>query len=263
MNIQTMLQDPESEVRDIAREVRSDPFLATEILKVAAGLKNLRNPSSPPIESIEHAVTYIGRKTLSDIVLAVSIKGFSVKTQLFNVDSFWNESFQRASISEWLVGKLNIKVSADDAYLAGCLANIGKLISAMCYPEETDKIYETVHGVQTMTNWIKAEKAYPRCNHQILGEVASALWGLPEYILQVCRYHHRNPKLNANPERNLLVEVVALANIMNHWLALEPAQVEEDFLNSLLAYFKLSYKEFERLIDESSHLRQQFNPIMG
>ena len=76
MNLQTMLKDENSHMHSIVKEVKRDPFLAAEILKMAEGMKNLRNPSQTKIEALEHAISYIGRNTLGDMVLAISIKKF-------------------------------------------------------------------------------------------------------------------------------------------------------------------------------------------
>lgn len=256
MNLQTMLKDPESEVRDIVKEVKTDPFLATEILKIADGIKNLRNPAAPPIESLEHAISYAGRKAVADLVLAISIKGFTIETERFDIDAFWDDSFLRAAITESLVTKYKLPVPKDEAYLAGCLANIGKIISAIYNPEDTDKIYDTVQNLKTMTNWNIAENRYPRSNHQILGEVGCAFWGLPDFIMSTARYHHRKPTAGKKfKNKSNLIEVVALANIITHWIQLEPAQVEEELLEALLPGFDLDMKQFEELVSELSGLK--------
>ena len=257
ISLQTMLQNPETEVSDLAATVKKDPFIAAEILTVANGIKNLRNPRTPKIDSIEHAITYMGRKALSDIVLAVSIKGFQLETKTFDTDAFWEESFLRAAVCEFLVKELKLKYVVDEAYLAGCLANIGKIISALCYPDETDKIYEKVQNPKTQTNWNIAEKDHEFTNHTTLGEVGGALWGLPEYVITAARFHHRKPKSNDLRSGMFMPELVGLANNITHWLRGEPALIEEPLLEALKEGFGLSTKELEAIVEKLLPLRDQ------
>ena len=151
-------------------------MIATELLSTANNIKDVRNQTGTKIQSIEHAVVYVGRKTLAELTLTVSLKSFDVETEIFDKEKFWQESIQVAMIAEYLARGLAPSLDQDHAYLSGAVCNIGKWVSAICYAAETDEVCKLMDRDDDPLSWPDAEKA--ELNHCSLGEVAAAIWGL-------------------------------------------------------------------------------------
>lgn len=256
MQFQTMLQDEKADTPDLAKLIKQEPILASEIISLANRLKNSRTPDVADIKTIEHAITFVGRNELKDYALAISIKSFSLNTKTFDSDQFWDDAFIRGAVAENLLKDLSVDVEKDEAYLAATLCNVGKLVGAILFPEDIDAIDKTVKDLETMTTWKKAESDYPRCNHSILGEIGASIWGLPEPILRAARYHHKEVKGKGSLlNKNCVEELSALANIMVHWIRLEPSRIDEQHLLQLLDGFNLDESKLEKLIDRYRGLR--------
>ena len=167
------------------------PNIALGVLRTA---NNLRTPSSQSSQSLAHAISYIGRKTLNDMIVAETLQDFDFKSHHFSKDDFWLEAILTGKIAEFLADRYAKNISKDEAYIAGSLANIGKIVSAICFPEITDDVARTVTNPRRPRTWTDGEDQLRAYSHLVLGEVAAALWGFPEYIVHALSYHHTMPK---------------------------------------------------------------------
>jgi HD-like signal output (HDOD) protein len=217
MQFQSKLQDEDTDTPELASLAKQEPILASEIIALANRLKNSRNPDSGDISTIEHAITYVGRAELKDYTLAISIKNFALKTKTFNSDQFWEDAFIRGAIAENLVKDLGLTLEKDQAYLAATLCNVGKIVGAILFPGDIDSINDTINDPSSLSTWKNAETKFPKANHSILGEIGTALWGLPSYIMTAARYHHRSVETpNSLKGDNCIAELAALSNIITH-----------------------------------------------
>lgn len=256
MEIQQMLANPDIEIADLCKAVKMEPFIAAEIIKVAENLKSYRSSDNLAIKSLEHAITYIGRKSLSDLVIAASVKAFKLPTQKFDEDRFWEHSFLTAAIAEILAVKFNHTALKDKMYLGGCLCNIGKVMQALFFPKETDMLYDYVYDLKTQTTWEKAELHFGTVSHTILGEIGAAFWGLPQFVMDSARNHHKHPDAIVRLRQAQIIEVTAFANILAHWVMLEPHRIDEEVLKNHAKSFGIDEKGLEDLTLELSKIRR-------
>lgn len=256
MQLQTLLQDDNTENSTLARTAKREPLLASEIISLSNRLKSSRNPDSLEIKSIEHAISYIGRKELKEYALAIAIKTFKLDTKVFNSTKFWETSFLRGAVAEQLIKDLSLPIEKDQAYLAGTLCNLGKIFGAILFPESMDKVQAQLNSPSTMTTWKNAEAKFPEINHTILGEIGSALWGLPDYILRASRFHHRSTaKKGSLKGTDCIEEICGLAVILTHWISLEPSRIDPDHLSNLCEGFGVTEKDIELLAQRYNGLK--------
>ncbi len=252
MELQTKISDSKIEISEISRILKSDPVLASEILGMANRLKNARAEDKVEIHSIDHAISYIGRKDVGQYLLTLVIKGFKIQTKVFNSDAFWAESFDRGRIAEFLAKKIRTPdMKPDEIYLAAALCNVGKIIGALLKPELIDRIEMMVSDPKKQCTWSDAELSFPEVSHVLLGEIASAIWGLPEYIMVASRYHHSDPKPGTKLKSKLyLPELVSLANSCLHWANGEPARIDFGQFQKILSGFEWQESDIEAMMPD-------------
>lgn len=252
MEVQQMLQSPDVDTKDLVKKVKMDPFIATNILSLANNLKSNRDPHDKhKIDSLEHALVYVGKKALIDHVTAISLKTFTTTCKVFKIDQYWNESFLAGNIAEALCSHLNIKVNLDEVFLSASLCNVGKFVGAICLPDIVDSVEAMINNPRTLRTWQAAEKMLKTPDHCILGEIGSSLWGLPPYILEAVLGHHSiRPRDKKNDTSTLRsTEIVALANQMSHWVLLRPSRIDQDLLENLCKLANISKKDLDDLGD--------------
>jgi len=127
------------EILDLAQTVERDPLLSGQILRLAnsAVFGRLR-----PVASVRHAIAMVGIGAMRKFVLASSISNLFSRTKVpanFSVRRFNVHSVATATLVELLSEEVPFEAS-EDAFLAGLLHDIGKLLIAVSLPRQYDEI---------------------------------------------------------------------------------------------------------------------------
>ena len=253
MELQQMIKDENVSSSELARVSKKDPLIAANILKIANNLK--ASDGSAAIKSLEHGISYIGLNQMADIILTASVKAFPFKTSIFTSDPFWDESFLTGKIAEMVAKQYTPHLVPDEVYLAGALANVGKVVLAICFPELADAIETDTRDPNKLYSWRKGEEIHNAYDHSILGEIAASIWGLPEYIMSTVANHHTPPDESLTLENTNILDVVRLANQLSHWVLLEPNKIDQKLLESSAKIFGLDQKGLEGVADSLMELR--------
>ena len=247
MEFQSLLNSGGESPSKLATSLKRDPVLAAEILEIA---NNLKVPTGQKIKSLEHAIVYVGYRTVSEIVLVAGTKMLKFHTKHFTPEVFWNEGFLAGAIAESLGIRLKISQNLDELYLCATLANIGKIVCAVCFPAETDEIYTATTSSETPVTWNQAESTKKGIDHKILGEVAAVIWGFPVSIIDTARDHHRLPLLGQGEKMPTFVEISSLANQLSHKLLQHESRIEKDVFSGYFYRFFRDRKELNDFLKE-------------
>jgi len=246
LEIQRLVSDPDANTKEIAAAIKHDPFIAAQLLTVAQKLASNRNPGNPPIQSIEHAIVYLGLQFIGELVLMSALQKFQFPESTFDFERFWHESQLCGAIAEHLNSSFKLSLNEDEVYLAASMCNLGKLVTAFCFPSLASKIQNDVNSPTNPLAWRAAELSYNFPDHRILGEISASLWGFPNYIIESAIRHHSEattelPKIQ-------LFELVAVANQLVHWVLLSPSRMEPGVLDSFYKKTGKSEKDIEKCI---------------
>jgi HD-like signal output (HDOD) protein len=248
MEIQQMLQKDEVEVSALAKKIRTDPLSAANLLSLANNMKSNRDPHDrKKIESLDHAIVFVGKRPLSDLLMAISLKMFPSKCKVFQVEQFWKESFLIGDIAEALIAIVKFKGSKDELFISASLCNLGKFVAAICLPDKIDSVQTHVDNPKTLCTWREAEKKLNIPDHGVLGEIGATLWGLPNYVTDASGGHHqmKTNRPTRYVEHVSTNEIVALANQLSHWILLRPSRIDQDLLDKLAIAAKMSKGQLE------------------
>lgn len=243
LEVQKLINDPAANPRQIADAIKRDPISAAQLLTIAENIRSSRSPGNPPVNSLEHAIVYLGVKAVGDLILTSALRQFKFPSSSFDFDQFWHEAQLCGSIAEYLNENLSLGLNQDEVYLASSMCNLGKLVTAYSFPALASKIQTDVTSTTSPVSWRVAEDSYKFPDHRILGEISASLWGFPIYIAEAARRHH-DPVNTANPTF-VLHELVAVANQLVHWVLLMPSRIENDILQSFYKKTGLREKDFE------------------
>ena len=173
-------------------------------------------------------------------------------------------------IAEFLIKQFAPHLNNDEAYIAASLCNMGKVVSAICLPDITDKIRSDIYNTKS-SSYVETEKKHDATSHVILGELAGAMWGLPDYVLYTTAYHHTPasdvkssidttgvdfidfaeteiPKKSEN--KATLQQVVALSNQLIHIRTGELFRIEEELLYGYASSLNLAKEDIDELGEE-------------
>jgi HD-like signal output (HDOD) protein len=176
------------EILELAQTVERDPLLSAQILRLAnsAIFGRLR-----PVASVRHAVAMVGIGAMRKFVLASSISNLFSRSKVaanFSIRRFNVHSVATATLLELMAEEVPFE-SSEDAFLAGLLHDIGKLLIAVSLPRQYDEILALL--AVTGGTLSEAERDVIGIDHAELSGLAVSRWELSEAIQWSACYHHR------------------------------------------------------------------------
>lgn len=249
IQLQEMLSKKDPDSKAIEKVIKTEPILLGEVIATANRLKKTYQDETK-IENIEHALVYLGFHRLKHLVMVASLKTIQIKTQYFSVENFWDHSFNQAIVAEFLTKKFAPYLNQDEMYLSGFLVNIGKMISAFYFPEQVDRIAKMLNNPKNRYPWDKLEKIHEVDPHYEVGEISCRIWGLPDYVSEICGSH-----LKTSNNKNKMMtnsDLVSFANIMTNWIQYNLLEVDHKKLRYFGEKLSLSQSDIENLATELS-----------
>ena len=183
--------DAEFDVRRMVAIVGGDPALAAEILFLA----NSSLFGFPArIHSLRHAVAVLGANCVRRLAMTVAMRSLARGAGPL-VRSSWCHSVACAVIAETLAPEFGC--SAEQAYTAGLLHDVGRLGFLRSYPSEIGPVlardYENIGAV------IAAERQAMNASHGEAGAWLIEYWALPAVFMDTCAHHHEELQESDSP----------------------------------------------------------------
>jgi putative nucleotidyltransferase with HDIG domain len=251
--VNKMLSDPRTSATDVGLVVSSDQVITSKILKVA---NSAFYGFSSKVNTISHAIAVLGFSSTKNIVLTTSVLttlNFKTPVKGFSLADFWKHSVATGAIAK-LIAKEMDPQKQEEAFVAGLLHDIGKLILAICAQE--DFIICLNLAAEKKCLFLEAEREVLGVSHPDIAAWVSDKWKLPAEINAVITNHHR--ELETSGEHANLVAVVKLADVLARGLQLGHACdytvpiIEGNILNLL----KITPKMLDRILAESNEAMQ-------
>lgn len=201
------LSKTESSAKKVAEIVRKDLGMTVKILQmVNSAFFGIRRP----ISDSRLAVEFLGMDTISSLTL-----GLGVISQFEHHDSgvyfadVWAHSLA-IGVAANSIANYEKKETGNDAFTAGLLHDIGKVILAANLPHEARRVREMVknEGVSL----VHAEKEVFGASHAEVGAYLLGLWGLPSEVVRAVAFHH-SPRESSAKEFTALTAVHAADGI--------------------------------------------------
>lgn len=213
MEVNRLLMDHNSSISDLVDLLEKDPALVMKILRLVNssfyGFKSRVN-------SLQHAITLLGYNTIRNAVVTVAVMDtLLLKKELngFEIDSFWQHAIGVAVVSRTLALKIRV-VPTEDAFIAGLLHDIGKVVLANFFPSELANILAMANEEKHI--FYEAEKAMDAWPHSHIGSYLAQSWMLPDALVQTIKYHHSSSKQIVSSD---MIMVVNVANRLVHMMA--------------------------------------------
>ena len=213
MKFSEAIKNPLTSNQELETIVSEDSALASKVLMIAnSALFNF--PSR--IDTISKAITIIGHKQLSEIILSCSVVTMfkDIPQDVIDMNLFWRHSIAVATASRILAASRR-EQNIEKFFTAGLLHDIGKLVMYAEIPKYAKETIETCASSKKLLH--KVELDLMGFDHAKLGAMLLKKWKLPEEIVTAVYYHHK-PSISTGDV--ISASVIHIADIIVHALQL-------------------------------------------
>ncbi len=194
-------------IEELAELLQNDPAMTVRLLKVVnSSLFGLTRE----ITSLSQAMNLLGWRTVRVMVLSFSLVAAidSDESDDFDYKSYWRRSLTGAAAARRIAAIVAPRI-AEEAFVAGLLADIGMLISARCEPDLYGPVLQKRDSSGLALQDI--EKEMLGVDHAQIGSELLAYWGIPEGLCEAIAAHHAEPPCECNQSTPDLPRLVAAA----------------------------------------------------
>jgi putative nucleotidyltransferase with HDIG domain len=187
-----LLADPETSVKQVTQLLAEDQALTAKLLKLA---NSAYYGFAGQVASVSQAVVMLGFGGVRDVALSASVidlfRGESGQgdeiAELFPVDRFWEHCIGAGVACRALARERKLP-DPEEAFVAGLLHDIGKLIMLTHAPEDLLTVLRTCRDADT--TFVDAENRHA-ISHAALGRLLVEQWKLPDRVGEPVGFHHR------------------------------------------------------------------------
>jgi putative nucleotidyltransferase with HDIG domain len=251
MLVQKLINDPDSEMADIARQISMDPALTADLLKIVNSAQYML---SKKVDSISEAVKMVGIRGIKNLLYSYGTQKI-LGDDTADKKTLWEHSYKTAFYAYNLIKNFRKDRNLlDDVYVGGILHDMGKIIFSNVHPDLLTKIKEFCSEKNLPSSTF--EDLAAGMNHSEIGALVAEKWNFPEGLVAAIRFHH-DPSSAPEAHKDL-VDTVYLANM---FCELEAGNVTFDqFDPDVLDNFGItSGKQIEGLLERFSQGFKQEN----
>lgn len=206
-----LIEDPNAGAKDVERVIIKDQGLTAKILKLA---NSSYYGLSRNIKSVSEATVLLGFQAIKSMVMATSVgKVFDkpLPGYALGKEELWRQS-QVCAITTRVVAKKCRFPKADQAYTAGLLRDIGKVILDHYMSNQYELILAEV--VASKKTFLQVEQDILGFNHGQVGARIAEKWHLPEELVEAIALHHTPEAARVNPKMTAMVHVADVIVMM-------------------------------------------------
>ncbi|GAB4347369.1 MAG: HDOD domain-containing protein [Gammaproteobacteria bacterium] len=205
LRLRERLEDPAATTREMGRLIAQDPALTFRVLRLAnSPLYGL----SRQVETVERAVTVLGKRQLIELVLATSASKVidGIPNDIYEMTDFWRHSLLCGVVARELAKSCEC-ADTDFAFVAGLLHDIGQLVLFNRYPGQSRVALEiSMDRVEPMPLFMAERKVFG-FDHAMLGGRLLEQWHLPDRLRESVEFHHEPARAESHPVEAALLHI--------------------------------------------------------
>lgn len=245
------LSDPNATPRDLHKIISQDQALAARVLKIS---------NSPfygcarTVTNLTDALVVMGFDSIRSLVVASAMHDFFKKFGLAE-KLLWEHSIACGAIAKLVARRVKYS-KIEEAFLAGLLHDIGKVVLNLKMPDQMLEIVQHVYNDPTKSFAAIEEKVWG-FNHAQVGMLIARKWNFTDTIEESIGYHHNPEKSRILP---ILSYIISISNSISHKLEIGPTRAPDLDLATLRSTkaLKIAPETLEDLLaDASQALKSQ------
>ncbi len=211
LQVNTLLNDPDTDARSLAEIITLDPSLTTKVLRLC---NSAQYGFSRKIATISEAVSILGHNELRKIIFAIishSLLNRSISGYGLEQGALWENAVTCASYARHIAQKVQF-ADTELAFVGALLRDIGKILLESYLQGSVENLEQVARDAKQ--SFAEAEETVLGASHTEVGVELAIKWNLPDSLANVIRYHHQPSLLPSNTSQAdwTLVCIVHLAD---------------------------------------------------
>jgi HD-like signal output (HDOD) protein len=250
-SINQVVNDPESSLADLAKEIKKDPVASTRILSEARsayyGFKN--------ITTIEKAVSQFGREISKAIAIdSIAKSSFNVDISCYGINNsdFLNISQKRNTLMMKWFSRVDFK-SLKYLAISSLIGNIGQIVIADLIKSEKKEqdFKDAINAAIEQEDVLEIEKEFLGVDNIDVTSLILENWKFDEQIVDIIKKSKREIVINSkeveNFDRNILANFVVY-NVIDSVNKNKLHEIDDD-IRFILNHHSLNYDLIKSAID--------------
>jgi len=271
-----LMEGDQSNFSSIADLLQNDQVLSGRILHYA---NSAFVGSRTEITTTARAISLLGFTTVRSIILSVAVFDcFSgqLSSRRDELVKFWLHSIGVAATAEILAAKLGF-AQPDEAYLAGLVHDIGKLICFLHLPDAFVKVCQELerqggYGIEAPLA-LEVEEEIMGITHTEVGKLVASQWLFPAGLVKAMWLHHQPVFATIKPDRDNLHQLIRFADVLcvshsigsSYFLSANAYDHQHYHfaLENLLLHHQLSPADLEEIVKKVMERVNEMATILG
>lgn len=207
--LQKAIVSPDVEISEVAGIIEQDIAMSAKVMQL---VNSAFFGIYTKVESPARAVKLLGLETIKILVLGLEIfSQVKIPHDIFHIDTLWSHSLTVGKIARAIAGhETEDKDLINNAFLAGILHDIGKLVLGAHLPEQYRQVIDLAREQEITLP--EAEQAIFGASQSAVGAYLIGLWGFSSPIVEAIGFHHTLEKYPATSFTPALA--VHVANVL-------------------------------------------------
>ncbi len=208
LNLQKLINDPNSDNQVVAALVESDPVLSGRLIALANSA--FHGGGREKVTDLPDTLMRLGIDLVLDLAYSLQLPTLFKRVAGFDQIRFWKHSFSVGLLSEFIAKKIRLPAQEQKvAYVAGLMHDLGILVLFDMIPEEYREFTQGVKDSEESLEVLEKEKF--EITHSDVGyEFIRNNWKLDSMVAHSAEWHHRRVKDDKLPTN--IRQAVSLAN---------------------------------------------------
>ena len=250
-SLMNLTSDLNTDINKITRALMSDQSLTAKVLKLSNSSFYGR---AKEVKTLKESIVLLGFKTLRSLVVATSTHSLYNSSGGEFHNKLWEHTLG-AAISARLIAKKIRHPLVEEAFIAGLLHDIGKLVFLQKKPQEYIEIIIKTEMAQGQFIVFEEEKF--EFNHTDIGLLLLHKWSFPKELSNAVFEHHDPIEVGDNEKPPPLSFVIHLANLMSKRLGVGFKDYCPEELSEVVSARRLGLGP-EELEELEAKVREQF-----
>jgi len=247
MRLLKLMGNENHDARELIQIVSLDAALTLRVMSVANSTAYARMSR---VTTMAQAVSLLGEQVVVGIAIGASsptiykneLQGYEA-----DVGALWAHSLRTAIAAKEISRRCKTRISADEAFTAGILHDIGKAVINEFLAARLDDI-ETDLKMNPNRDFATVEREILGTDHTEVGEAMAKKWNIPARLCSAIRFHHKPGE--ANLEDQPFVYAIHLGDFLS--MALGEGTGIDTLVHRLddnyVKYFDLTHASIESII---------------